>query len=384
MTGRLTPPQHLGAALILTLTGSCSEMHGRSGAEFGINLAGAEFGALQPEFSTSNPGTHGTDYFFPTEQCLAYFAQRGLKLIRLPVSWERLQAQPSSTLNELYLQRILEFMNLAAQNQCRVVVDLHNYGRYRHTQGQDVREHKVTSTICDTNTLGSRDLADLWIRVSKRIGQHTALHAYGLMNEPHDMGNHDWHTTSKDVVSALRNSGDRNWIWVSGDGWSKAHDWTKHNPSKPWVTDKLNKVAYEAHVYFDADSSGRYHLSFAQEQAQDPTIAQRSVKRLQPFADWCSQNQVTGIIGEYGIPWNDEGWLALLDTFLLEIRRNHMTACAWAAGDMWGDYNLSLQPRGGNDVSPLEVILRHASLTQRDRSGNDLPPPGLKSKSTPR
>lgn len=52
---------------------------------FGVNLAGAEFGS--PNF----PGTYNTDYTYPTADELDYYKSKGLNLIRMPFSWERIQ-----------------------------------------------------------------------------------------------------------------------------------------------------------------------------------------------------------------------------------------------------------------------------------------------------
>jgi endoglucanase len=177
------------------------------------------------------------------------------------------------------------------------------------------------------------------------------------MNEPHDMGDADWHRTSAAVVRALREAGDRNWIWVAGDGWSKAGEWTRHNPDRPWIDDPLERTAYEAHLYFDADASGRYAVSFADELAADPSAGARGHARLAPFLEWCEAGGVRGVIGEFGVPWYDPGWLPVLEDFLAEVRSAHVTAVAWAGGDWWGDYALSLQPRGGVAVAPLRAML---------------------------
>ena len=50
------------AGLLLSALVGCGKMSNVTrGAGFGVNLAGAEFGALRPEFSNANVGTHGTD-----------------------------------------------------------------------------------------------------------------------------------------------------------------------------------------------------------------------------------------------------------------------------------------------------------------------------------
>ncbi|MEO2094919.1 MAG: cellulase family glycosylhydrolase [bacterium] len=343
-----------GSILALVVAPGCSvEESGRVTA-WGINLAGAEFGARNPGFSSARPGRHGREYIFPSEGTLGYYADRGLSLIRLPISWERLQAEPFGALDPEYSGRVLTFMDQASARGCRVVLDLHNYGRYREADEELV----VGGSALDSAGLPAAALADLWLRLARRVEHHPALHALGLMNEPHDMGDLDWHATSGEVVAALRRAGHQMWIWVAGDGWSKAHEWQERNPSENWIHDPLQRVAYEAHVYWDADSSGLYRLSFAEEQRLDGQILTRGAKSIEPFSAWCTRNGVIGVIGEFGIPWNDAGWLPVLDGFLLEIKRQGLTSCAWAGGDWWGDYSLALGPRGGADCEPLASILR--------------------------
>lgn len=352
---RVSRIRGLALASALGLAASCRELPADSFFCLGVNLAGAEFGTEAPGYSNASPGTHGEDYVFPSEETLRWFTDRGLKVLRLPLAWERLQPEPGGPLDPVHAQRVLEFLDLARMFEGRVVLDLHAYGRYRVAAGDVVHELVVGDPL--ERGLEAGHLADFWLRLAARVHDHPALLAYGLMNEPHDMGDADWHATSSAVVQALRDAGDRNWIWVAGDGWSKASEWGIRNPDRPWIDDPLDRTAYEAHVYFDADGSGRYVLSYADELAIDPKAAARGRGRLAPFAAWCRRNRVRGVVGEFGVPWYDEGWLPVLDDFLAAIEAHGMTACAWAGGDWWGDYPLSLQPRNGLEVAPLRAML---------------------------
>ena len=376
MTSQVNTQRTLGVGLLLALTAGCGEMNSVSrGAGFGVNLAGAEFGALRPEFSNASIGEHGVDYFFPSESAFTYYAKQGLKLFRLPISWERLQPQLGGRLNPSYLGRILECLDTAGKMDCSVVIDLHNYGRYRERSGSTVQELVIASQATKRTELEGSYLIDLWLRLSTRVRNHPAIAAYGLMNEPHDMGGARWHDTSNQVVRALRNTGDSNWVWVAGDGWSSADRWDQHNPAAPWITDELNRTAYEAHVYFDSDGSGKYVRSFAEEARLDPTAGQRGYERIQTFVNWCERNKAVGVIGEFGVPWADPGWLPVLEQFLTEIRRRKIKACAWAGGQYWGDYNLSLEARDNRDVAPLQLITWHNSQSTHPLIARDLQSP---------
>jgi len=242
------------------------------------------------------------------------------------------------------------------------VLDLHNYGRYRLGGQGSVQEFVLDAPQGLGHGLLAEHLTDLWLRLGQQVREHRALLAYGLMNEPHDMGGGSWHATSNRVVRALRGAGDRTWMWVAGDGWSKGHEWNQHNPSIPWVHDPLKRTAYEAHIYFDRDGSGRYQATFADELRVDAQLLLRGSERLETFVSWCRRGGVQGVIGEFGVPWFDPGWIPVLDRFLDSVKQERMTAVAWAGGNWWGDYALSLQPRGDQEVGPLRAILRAAGL----------------------
>ncbi|HYM85665.1 MAG TPA: glycoside hydrolase family 5 protein, partial [Pseudoxanthomonas sp.] len=59
----------------------------------GVNLAGAEFN------SSKKPGTLYKDYTYPSESDYAYYASKGMNVIRLPFLWERLQPQANGALD---------------------------------------------------------------------------------------------------------------------------------------------------------------------------------------------------------------------------------------------------------------------------------------------
>lgn len=347
-------------SLLLWGLASCGGPNDAPTVGFGVNLAGAEFGSHGKDFSNENSGRHGQEYVFPQKETMAYFASRGLRIIRLPLSWERLQPILGAGLDQSYTGRVLEQLDTAAFHGCKVVLDLHNYGRYRLNDRGRAHEFVLGEPQGGGQGLRAEHLSDLWLRLGAHVREHPALMAYGLMNEPHDMGRANWHDTSNQVVRALRSAQDRTWIWVAGDGWSKAHEWLKHNPKTPWIKDPLERTAYEAHLYFDRDGSGRYQSTFDQELRTDPNILLRGSERLEVFAQWCERGGVQGVIGEFGVPWFERRWLPVLDGFLDRAKEKQMTAVAWAGGDWWGEYPLSLQPRNDQDVGPLIAILRAA------------------------
>lgn len=310
----------------------------------GVNLAGAEFGA------TELPGIPGTHFTWNSRRSFSYFAARGLTLIRLPLLWERLQPTPGGPLDLAYLAGLRQAADWAAESGCRLVIELHNFGRYRG--------YAIDRQYGDAVRVSAVDLANLWVRLSLEFAGHPAVHAYGLMNEPHDMTG--WKRISQTVVSAIREGGDGKLILIPGDEWSSASRWVEANGRAAWITDPAGHHAYEAHIYFDSDGSGQYRRSYQAELAQNPALPEIGRRRLDPFLGWCRENGVCGWVGEYGVP-ADPAWLGVLDGLLTALDAARMDGAYWAAGEWWGDYPLSLQPGGDftADRPQMAVLAAH-------------------------
>jgi len=80
--------------------------------------------------------------------------------------------------------------------------------------------------------------------------------------------------------------------WVSD-----AQYWASNNPRFP-LNDPYNHVVYEAHLYFDTNSSGNYNQSYVAQKAH-PTIG---VDRVMRFIQWLASHRLGGYVGEYGVP----------------------------------------------------------------------------------
>jgi len=325
----------------------------------GVSLAGAEFGAERDEFSNQNPGVYGRDYQYPQRPTIEYFAARELGLLRVPFRWERIQPRLSSPLDKAELARLREVVRWAGSCGAAVVLDVHNYGRYRLALPGGPRTVIIDETVGGAVPVPRAAFADLWQRLAAEFAGDRNVVGLGLMNEPHDMGRSDWKQISQAAVDAIRAVNKEACVVVAGDGWSNAHRFAEVNGPRAWIRDPVGRVAYEAHCYFDADASGKYHRSYASELRADPRLAERGVKRFKAFADWCQRNNVAGFLGEFGIPGEDPGWRSVLSATLAAVRQADMSACYWAAGEWWNDYPLSIQPRNElRDPAPQQDVLR--------------------------
>src|SRR5688572_7739730 len=91
----------------------------------GVNMAGAEFGA------GTLPGTIGQSHTYNSQASFTYFGNKGLTLIRVPVLWERLQPTLNGALDAANLNALKQDITWAQGAGCKVVIDIHNYGRRR-------------------------------------------------------------------------------------------------------------------------------------------------------------------------------------------------------------------------------------------------------------
>jgi endoglucanase len=84
---------------------------------------------------------------------------------------------------------------------------------------------------------------------------------------------------------------------------------------------------------------------------------------MQPFLDWLASRDAQGILTEYGVPDGDPRWLTVLDTLLqvLEASPRITGGTYWAAGPWWGDYPLSVEPRGAQDRPQMAILAKHPS-----------------------
>ena len=298
----------------------------------GVNQAGAEFGR--------GVGVYNKDYTYPGAKQFDYCQAKGLKVIRLPFKWERIQPQLAQPLAEAELARLDAVVRLARERNLKLILDMHNYARY---------EGKVIGTAEVPNAA----FAKVWALLAEHFRDEEAIFAYGIMNEPHAT-NGLWPAAAQACVDGIRTVDTKHTILVCGDGWSGAHSWPSANGTF-LLTDPANNLVYEAHQYFDHDNSGSYKKSYDEEGAY-PTVG---VERLQPFLRWLKEHDAQGFIGEFGVPNNDPRWLVVLDNTLAEMKRQGLGGTYWAAGPWWNNYPLSLEPTKEGEDRPQMAVIGH-------------------------
>jgi hypothetical protein len=237
----------------------------------GVVLAGGSFAAADSnaQFSSTRPGRYGYDYSYENAASYSYLAAQGVKLVRLTVSWERLQPVPGEALNQVELGRLRTALTRAAQAGIAVILDLHNYGSF--AAGGTATKRLVLGTA----DLPVARLADLWSRLAEATADQTALVGYDILNEPITLaargagGARLWEQASQAAVDAIRATGSARSIAVTGYGQTAPGQLGEFHP-RAWIADPLHRTVYEAHAYFDGDSSGHYAAGYAAESARLP------------------------------------------------------------------------------------------------------------------
>ncbi|MBZ5755807.1 glycoside hydrolase family 5 protein [Pseudomonas sp. S5(2021)] len=299
----------------------------------GVNLSGAGFA---PHVV---PGKHGTNYFYPEKRHFKYYADKGIRLIRFPFIWERVQHNLGEDLDGEQLRLLKRTLDFAMQHGQKVILDMHNYGRY---QG---------------HLIGSSDVpyaayAEVWQKLAKRFGGHPALLGYDIMNEPHGTVGL-WPGAAQAAVDAIREVDQQALIFVEGERWSSAYHWPLVNANF-LVKDPVERIVYEAHLYFDEDFSGKYLPGKSRN--IDPMLG---VERARPFVEWLQKHGQKGFLGEYGIPDDLPEASVAMDNLLAYLNDNCIPSAYWAGGPGWGQYRLAIEPRDGQDRPQMAILQKH-------------------------
>lgn len=273
---------------------------------------------------------------FPTAAQITYYKGVGMNAIRLPLSWETMQPILNGEFDARYLAHINEFLDLAQAQDMKVLIDLHNYARYRNV-------------LIGATDVPASTFENFWKRLAGALAKHPAVYAWGLMNEPNHT-NGLWHKVAQAGVDGIRAVDKTRPIYVNGDGWSNSQSWPVENP-ETFVTDPSNKIVYEAHIYFDDDFSGKYKKPVG-----STDMAERAAQRLQPFLNWLTTHGQHGAIGEVGVPMDDPRWLLALTKFLDLSDASCTDWFMWAGGGWRENYELSLEPINGQDRPQIKLL----------------------------
>jgi hypothetical protein len=336
----------------------------RHAAMLGVNLASAAGGTI--------PGVLGTNYRYPKMEDLYYFNAKGVKLFRLPFRWKRIQSELRGTLVANDINTIKEVVKEAERLGIWVMLDMHDFGEYNLTDTAFTVDGRYRTKISsgewgpwkNADGISSRDLrndfVDVWVKLATECKDFTNIWGYDLMNEPIDVDISRLREGYQLAIDEIRKVDTKAAIVVEGKNYASASGWPSSSDELKNLTDPIgNNIVYHAHTYFDNDNSGTYNDDY------DTEITNFNVykNRLDPFVNWCKNNGKTGMIGEFGVPYNgaehsDPKYMVLIDSVFSYLKQHQVTATYWCAGAFYETNHITVQPAKDycTEKSTMEIM----------------------------
>ena len=301
----------------------------------GVNISGGEFNPLYV------PGIYNTNYVYPSQSEINYFASKGMTVIRVPFSWERMQPTVNGALDTAELARLDAVVNMCTAKGMSTVLDPHNYGAYRNITVGVPGGHP--------NTM----FADFWKKMAAHYLNNPKV-ILGLMNEPigPSMTAATWLASAQAAINAIRQTGSKHLILVPSTYWDHPKDFVQVNAATMInITDPGNNYAYEVHQYLDYDGSGTH---------TDYLSVTDSVATLSSFTAWCRANHRTAFLGELGVT-TAPGALADLSAMMQYMHANKDVWSGftyWTAGAWYPtNYIFSCNPINGVDTEQMKTLV---------------------------
>ena len=325
-------------ALALCSTGTAGDAD-TSVQYTGVNIAGGDFGAEHL------PGQYARDYIYPDQHTMAYFAAKGVNIVRVPILWERIQHKLGSDLDESAMKLLDIVVDYARSKGLKVILDVHNYATYY-------------GTVIGDKGLPTGALGDLWGKIAARYKNNDTV-VFGLMNEPHDLPTETWLEAANAAIAAIRQAGAKNLILVPGNGWTSARSWLGGDYGTPNgevmlnVEDPADNYAFDVHQYFNSDFTGT---------TPDCQSTDIGIETLTPVTEWAKEHGKRIFLGEIGVG-SGRTCLAALDRAMGLMAENNdvwLGWTYWAGGGWWPEnYFTSVQPVGGKDKPQMAVLQKY-------------------------
>jgi hypothetical protein len=338
----------------------------------GVNLSGLETG------DSVIPGTAGTNYSVPAESDLLYFSGKGIKKVRLPFLWGRLQTTLNGALNTTYLGYITSTIAAGHALGMTFILDCHNYATYNNGGASLTLGGPAVN---GQGPLVASHFVSLWTQIATALKGTPGLAGYDIQNEPHDLQNASgavmsiadqdllWSATVQTIINAIGLIDSKTPIYVEGLDYSDAFNFWNNNPSLAKIKGTGgNPIVLEAHTYLDRDSSGT-HFYWEQEVAagdqltSPPSVLDVNigVKRTAPFLAGCDANGFAACIGETGVGNDNPQWNVALANMFEACQQSSTPCFYWCGGQGYSDYPLGIEPSGTTDTRQMAVMCYFAN-----------------------
>jgi len=304
----------------------------------GVNISGGEFGAL--------PGKINYQYIYPSNAEIDYFYNNGMRILRIPFRWERLQPTlfgPLATADRVALKAATTY---ATSKGMTVVLDMHDYAARRATPNATV------SSLVGTDLVPEAALANAWTQIASDYRDNSKVWL-GLMNEPSRIDTAAWWTVTQKLVNDLRGNNITNKLMVPGASWTGAWSWISSGNSRfaEAFTDPQKNFAFELHQYLDKDASGT-----------NAACVPGSASRVDAVISWAKSKKVQLFFGEIAGSGDAQCQIeypAMLKKFNADSAVLGWTA--WGGGKWWNaSYMFRLAPiTGATPTAHMTLLINN-------------------------
>ncbi len=362
---------------------------------YGVNLAGGEFGAKYTD-TGGQVVYNGGRYYYPSSPQnppgqqhtkMDYFWQQGVRHIRIPFTWNRVQPQlfgplyygddgPFGQFTNHDMRRIIEATEYWVSLGGDVMLDLHCYMGYAFPtlnaagklagDGEKVKFDSIRVT--------TEALIDFWVRMAEVFAPLAGKVHFGIANEPSGEGQGARRVADnmQAVVNAVRSRTDAlNMISRGTSRFSSCKNFVANGDAAANVLsyDPANNHVIELHMYFDPDNSGQ--------NANCSAPGDNGFELMMPATNWFIENYATtklrGYVGEMGaatytIPGAEPCKTIIERAYagLLAHPEAWYGSATWASGIRQTDH-FNLEPVAGFVNQPIVdapslVVLRESLL----------------------
>jgi endoglucanase len=351
----------------------------------GTNLVGMEM-AYQNCDQAGGP-IEGTNYPHHDERLVDYFAAKNMTTLRFLFSWECMQQVLNGPIPaaqsgpyKIYFDDYKRIVDYATNVKgMRVIVEPWDSNAAGGAGGARYRGNVVGSGAVPVAAF-----ADFWSRMATIFGTNARVE-YGLVNEPNDMSTMAWFTAAQAALSAIRNTGSMQRIYVPGNGYSAASTWTSNfydtaatqrsnaygwlnanGPGQP-LEDPLDNTVAEVHTYLDPDEGGGSTVISSVTAARD---------HLAVALDEASAHGYRIYLGEIGLYANaanaPQAWADFIAYFNANAAGGVFTGYTWFAGGdplWWAD--VAANGGGHFSISPTSAASYTGDTVNMDLIEND-------------
>jgi endoglucanase len=321
----------------------------------GTNLVGMEM--FYGGYNQATGPEVDQNYVAHDERVVDYFAGKGITTLRFLFSWEGMQSQlfgPIPAANDgnykAYFDNYLRIVDYATNTKgMKVIAE-----PWQATAQSGAGGPRWRGDLVGSPQVSIAAWSDFWTKMATILKDNPRV-SFGLVNEPNNMSTMGWWTIAQAGVTAIRNSGATNRIYVPGNGYTAASSWTQNfydtaapqrsnaygwlnanAPGQP-IFDPLGNIAAEVHTYLDANEGGL---------GDDITSITAAREHLTPVIEEGRARGYKVYLGEIGMYANTAGapdaWADFIAYF--EANPDEFAGFTWWAGGDPAFWALTIHP----------------------------------------